>query len=248
MKFIFLLISLFFTTSYGLPVDYPENHKLPYILVEPLQIEDSELYPLVVCLHGAGGRGNDNSGKGCQAYNVLKRKKYRKKYPSYLLVPQCPKGQQWVDTLWRLGNYSIDNIEISDELDFVLQLIDSVSKNHPIDKNRIYITGQSMGGFGTWDLILRKPDLFACAIPVCGGGDTSKVNRIKTLPVWMFHGSEDQVIPVNASREMFRNLKKLNNKVRYTEFEGVKHGSWIPAWQNEKLIKWMFQQKASVND
>jgi predicted peptidase len=218
--------------------------ELPYILDEPIVVEESNLYPLVICLHGAGGRGDDNSGGGCYAYDILKQKRYRKKFPSYILVPQCPKGEQWVDTPWRAGNYSIDEIEISVELQFVSNLIDSVIANYPIDKERIYITGQSMGGFGTWDMILRRPELFACAIPVCGGGDPSQADRIKDLSIWIFHGNDDDVIPASASREMFLSLQLVNSQVLYTEFKGVKHASWIPAWNNKKLVKWMFKQRS----
>ena len=245
MKNILISSAFFLMVFFGLAKSGFAQNILPYILDEPIIVEDSSLYPLVICLHGAGGRGDDNTGRGCYAYDVLKQTENRENYPCYIFFPQCPTGEQWVDTPWNLGNYNIGDVEASDEMEFVIHFIDSIINNYSIDKSRIYVTGQSMGGFGTWDLILRRPELFACAIPVCGGGDTSKVNRIKDLPIWIFHGSEDDIIPVEASREMYNSLKRLNNKVMYTEFEGVKHGSWIPAWNNEELVEWMFNQKTS---
>ena len=245
MKYFHFVLGLSLVLLILAPADINGQSKttLPYILEEPDRIKADELYPLVVCLHGAGGRGSENSGKGSQAYNILKRRQYKKEYPSYLLVPQCPKGQQWVDTPWRDGNYDIDKVEISDELEFVLKLIDSVIDDYPIDKSRIYITGQSMGGFGTWDLIIRKPELFACAIPVCGGGDPSKADLIKHIPIWIFHGSKDNIVPVKASRDMYESLKKISDNVKYMEFKEVEHGSWVPAWRDKKMIDWMYQQK-----
>lgn len=242
MKYYLFLISLF-GFSFILFLQQ-EKTSLPYIIEEPLVIDENIKYPLVVCLHGAGGRGNDNMGRGSEAFKVLNEKRIKEKYPSFLLVPQCPKQKKWVNVEWKFENYSIDEIPISDELHYVSELIDSIIRIYPIDKSKVYITGQSMGGFGTWDLILRRPELFAAAIPVCGGGDTSKVDRLRNIGVWIFHGEIDNKVPVEASREMYAAMKmKHIDNVKYTEFEGVKHNSWTPAWSNDLLIDWLFRQK-----
>ena len=217
---------------------------LPYILEKPVQFDPAINYPLVICLHGAGGRGSDNQGRGIKAYQVLRDDKNKKKYPAFLLVPQCPEGKQWVNTPWKDGSYSIDAIAISDQLQFVSDLIDSILTVYPIDKSRIYLTGQSMGGYGTWDLSLRRSELFAAIIPVCGGGDPSKAKALKGMGVWIFHGDADPTVPVSGSRDMYKALKKTRMKnLLYSELKDVGHNSWENAWNSEATPEWLFRQR-----
>jgi predicted peptidase len=126
----------------------------------------------------------------------------------------------------------------------LFELLDSFIDSHPVDRQRIYLTGLSMGGFGTWDAIARRPDFFAAAIPICGGGDLKTASRIKDLPIWCFHGGADPVVAVELSRTMVDAIKAAGGHPKYTEYEGVAHDSWTQTYKNNELFQWLFQQSA----
>jgi predicted peptidase len=129
----------------------------------------------------------------------------------------------------------------------VKSLIGSMLKEFSIDQNRIYITGQSGGGTGTWTMIAAYPDFFAAAVPVCGWGDVSRASLIvkNNVAVWAFHGALDPAIPADASRNMIATLRKAGGKPRYTEYPDVKHNSWVSAYPDPRLHVWLFQQQRS---
>jgi len=186
--------------------------QMPYQLSSP-KVEAGKLYPLVICLHGAAGRGTDNEARGIEAYAVLKTPDMQAKHPAFLLAPQCDKGFQWVDAPWAKGSYNLDQVTESVYMKKVHALILQVTKDYPVDKTRIYVTGQSMGGFGTWNLILNHPELFAAAIPICGGGSPAHAERIKNIPIQFFHGAKDTTVPTIASRDMAAALEKAGSSV-----------------------------------
>ena len=138
----------------------------------------------------------------------------------------------------------MDAIPVSQNMALVLPLLDSVLEEFEgkVDLDRIYVVGFSMGGYGTWDLIVRHPGRFAAAVPVCGAGDPSKAEGIKDLPVWAFHGDKDGAVPVSGSREMVAALKKAGGEPKFTEFPGVGHNAWTPAWRNPELVAWLFDK------
>src|SRR4051812_12672147 len=142
--------------------------------------------PLVVILHGAGERGSDNSAQ--LKYGAPLFEKANEKYPCYVLVPQCPKDQKWVDWDWSKA-FTNQPAEMTWPTKVLMQMIEEFPKNNPdVDTDRIYLTGLSMGGYGTWDLLTRFPERFAAGIPICGGGDTSKAAALVKIPIWAFHG------------------------------------------------------------
>jgi len=124
-----------------------------------------------------------------------------------------------------------------------LELIEKLSQEFAIDRKRLYITGLSMGGYGTWDIIQRHPDMFAAAMPVCGGGDSAAAPLIKDLPIWVFHGDKDGAVPVIRSQNMVAALKQAGSKVKYTEYPGVGHNCWTQTYANQDVLKWFFSQK-----
>lgn len=224
-------------------VDKGMFEKMPYQLYRPV-VEAGKTYPLVVCLHGALGRGTDNQARGIHAYGVLKRPEVQREHPSFLLVPQCAANFQWVDTPWSEGSYNLDTVPESVYMKKVHALILRTLETCPVDPARVYVTGQSMGGFGTWDLILRHPELFAAAVPVCGGGAPAQAERIKDIPVWSFHGAKDPTVPVAADREMAAALKAAGSRVaKYTELPEGGHVIMGEAWNTPGLIDWLFDQK-----
>lgn len=217
---------------------------LKYRLLKPLGYQFGRKYPLVVILHGAGERGQDNTIPLKHGASQFCEESRRKKYPTYVLVPQCPESQKWSDVDWNLEKSTLPE-QVSPSLQSVKELVDEMVEHAGIDPNRIYLTGLSMGGYGTWDAIARYPNFFAAAAPICGGGDPATAERFSTLPIWCFHGAQDPVVKVIRSQEMVAALKKLGSRVKYTEYPDRKHDSWTPTYADPEFYSWMFSQQKS---
>ncbi len=216
---------------------------LPYRLVRPEGVEADKKYPLVLLLHGGGERGSDNAKTlvwfwDAKKPSLLTREEFVRE-KAFAVIPQCPDGKQWVDVPWDKGSYTTP--KISEPLKLTFELLDALLVDLPIDPDRVYVTGLSMGGYGTFDMVQRRPDLFAAAVPVCGGGDPSRA--VASVPFWVFHGEKDQVVPVSGSRDMVAALRKAKGKPRYTEYAGVGHNSWSPAFEERELWSWLFAQR-----
>ena len=213
---------------------------LLYRLLRPVK-SDSAKFPLVIFLHGAGERGRDNTSqlKNCPMHFASNMN--RKIFPCYIIAPQCPPGCKWVDVDWKLPSHVIPK-QPSVYLARTMLLVDSLVKNLNIDPDRIYITGISMGGFGVWDAISRWPDKFAAAVPVCGGGDTAKAAVVKDIPIWDFHGDQDNVVMTSRSRDMIAAIKKAGGNPKYTEYTGTGHNAWDKAYSERELYLWLFSQ------
>jgi predicted peptidase len=248
---ILILIVLAATTSFAQeslfsPMKF-SNRKgdtLNYRFLFP-DFDPSQKYPLVIFLHGSGERGNDNIAQlkwgalnFATDYNL-------KLYKAFVIAPQCPENETWGN--FRRGldvKYSDTATKVTSML---LNLIDSTIKRFAIDTNRIYITGLSMGGIGTFDLIMRRPNLFAAAAPVCGAGDTSKANVIKHIPMWIFHGANDFTVSPKYSLDMVYALTKAGAHPGYTQYPSVGHFSWIAAYSDPMLMEWLFRQNKANN-
>jgi predicted peptidase len=215
---------------------------LPYRLMKPADYDKASRYPLVVFLHGAGERGTDNDKQLVHGVAEFARAANRKKYPCFLIAPQCPDGKRWVEVDWSAKSHT-QPLEPSEPARLVLGSIEAVKKEFSIDTKRIYLTGLSMGGFGTWDLLARQPKLFAAAIPICGGGDPATAKKIAKIPIWAFHGDRDGAVIPQRSREMMAALEKAGGKPKYTEYRGVGHDSWTRTYRDPAVLAWLFQQK-----
>ncbi len=215
------------------------NDTLPYSIYVPGTLPDAPL-PLLIFLHGAGSRGKDNER---HLTHFRQAAEYiQKHYPCVILAPQCPKDKRWVEVDWSLPSHQMPG-EPSHPLAMSMHLLDSLVRALPIDTARLYITGLSMGGYGTWDWIQRQPGRFAAAVPVCGGGDTTRAASLRHRPIWIFHGALDRVVPVSRSRDMYRALQKAGNgQVRYSEYPDVYHDSWKRAYATPELWQWLFSQ------
>lgn len=197
-------------------------------------------YPLVIFLHGSGERGDDNEAQlkwGVQSFASTQNMKM---YPAIVIAPQCPENMNW-------GNFNYKDMSLQSgetkPMKLLMELINQSIKNLPVDTNRIYITGLSMGGFGTYDAITRYPNLFAAAVPVCGGGDVSKASLISHIPMWIFHGALDGAVSPILSQEMVSALTKVGAHPGYTQYPEVGHFSWIAAYSDEMMMKWLFSQR-----
>ena len=221
--------------------------RMPYRLLTPKDLSTGAKYPLVVLFHGSGERGNDNEKQLTNGVERFARRESRSQYPGFVLVPQCPTHLDGQPIMWTGEREKMHALELAPEpaapLQTALELLFMVQSEYPVDPDRIYITGISMGGFATWEALIRHPKHFAAAIPVCGGGDATYADSIKHVPVWAFHGAEDPVVPVIYSRQMIEELEKAGGHPRYTEYPGVGHNSWDQAYAEPELLSWLFSQK-----
>ena len=222
----------------------PEN----YTVYVPPSYTADQSWPLIVFLHGAGERGDDNEAPRMQGIAEV-IEKTPERVPAVVLIPQCPNNEVWNPR--------------HDQLDALLA---KTREEYNIDDARIYLTGLSMGGYGTWLWGALHTDTFAALIPICGGGDpydiqkllnvgggnpygslASRLRALATVPIWAFHGADDSVVPPDRSRTMVEAIKKRGGTIKYTEYEGVGHNSWDRAYQESEAIEWLLQQRKPEN-
>jgi len=197
-------------------------------------------YPLVIFLHGSGERGNDNEAQLKWGVLNFASDQNMKMHPSIIIAPQCPKNMSW-------DNFSEEDISLqqspTEPMKLVMELINEAIVKLPVDTNRIYITGLSMGGFGTYDAITRYPNIFAAAVPVCGGGDITKAQSIAQIPIWIFHGALDQVVNPVLSQNMVEALTKAGAHPGYTQYPETGHFAWIAAYSDNMMMEWLYRQR-----
>ncbi len=206
------------------------------------RVEEGKSYPLLVFLHGYGERGRDNRKqlKHCAADIIAFIEEEEE--PCFFLMPQCPDDMRWVryvrpmtEAPHRMDRYPTLPLQL------VERLIEAKIAELPIDPRRVYIAGLSMGGFATWELLSRRPDLFAGAVAICGGGDPRQVARFRDIPIRVFHGSADRVVAPSYSRVMVEALREAGAaEVIYTEYEGVEHDSWTQTCADREVWRWLF--------
>ncbi|MFO1485195.1 MAG: prolyl oligopeptidase family serine peptidase [Verrucomicrobiaceae bacterium] len=193
------------------------------------KLEGTQRYPIVIWLHGSGQSGNDNEAQLGGAPKVWTTEDNQAGSPCFLLAPQCPSA----DIGWKN--------EVADKL---LALIADLTDHLPIDENRIYLTGSSMGGFGTFGIATKYPQVFAACVPLCGGGDVKNAEILKNIPFWVFHGDKDDMVPVERSRAIVEAVKKAGGELmNYTELEGAGHGITGIVYPRSDLHEWLFKQR-----
>lgn len=218
---------------------------MPYRLMEPSEADPGETFPLVVFLHGSGERGTDGDVALKYIGPVLATREMRTKHPCYVLAVQCPRDKTWVEPGPRTMNPTMAE-EPSMTIRGVMAAMDQIIKEKAVDRERIYLTGLSLGGYGAWDLAMRRPGMFAAVVPICGGGDPSKAALLKDLPIQVWHGSGDSSVPVARSRDMVKALSDAGAKVDYREIKDGGHEAWVPAYLPDAAIAFMFKQVRDV--
>ncbi len=214
---------------------------LGYRQLSPQKIEKGETYPLVIFLHGAGERGDDNAKQLVHVAQELATDAMQSRHPCFVVAPQAPNETRWVEVDWGLESHKMPT-KPSMPLAATFELLGQLKKDLPIDANRVYICGLSMGGFGVWDALQRQPEEFAAAVSICGGGDPALAKKFVNVPVWAFHGDADGAVKVNRSREMVQAHRKLGGSAMYTEYPGVGHNSWDVTAENRLVWDWLFSQ------
>lgn len=215
---------------------------LPYQLLKPINVEAGKKYPLVIFLHGAGERGIDNEKQSIHGVPQFASDENRKKYPCFLIAPQCPEGKKWVEVDWSADTHTMPK-DPSPNAKLTLDLIDQLLKDLPVDPQRIYLTGLSMGGYGTWDLLARRPQFFAAGVPVCGGADEATAKVLTKMPLWVFHGAKDTAVKPARSRNIVKAILTEGGQPKYTEYPDVGHNSWDKAYRDPEMFAWLFAQK-----
>jgi len=210
-------------TKQNLKKDIVKTVEMQYLLYLPDDYNQSRKdWPLMLFLHGAGERGNDI--EKVKVHGPPKLIENGKKFPFLIVSPQCPEEQWW-------------------DLDILSALLDDITETYKIDKTRIYLTGLSMGGYGTWGLATQHPERFAAIAPICGGGNPKKASVLNKLPVWAFHGAKDQVVPLEQSQLMIDAIKKAGGNPRFTIYPEAEHDSWTESYDNQELYEWFLQHK-----
>ncbi|HZY78959.1 MAG TPA: dienelactone hydrolase family protein [Cyclobacteriaceae bacterium] len=221
---------------------------LPYRILYPEGYDKSKKYPLVLFLHGGGERGRDNEKQLTNGVKLFLDPGNRKNYPCIVIVPQCMPDSQWPSAKYDRTQRPLQlefnyNNPISKALQAVTDLTYNIVRNESVNKKQVYITGLSMGGMGTFEMVYRNPKLFAAAAPICGGGDASAYSKKQTKTrYWIFRGDADAVVEVKYSRAMVERLKDLKADVRYTEYKDVNHNSWDNAFAEPNFLEWMFNK------
>ena len=213
---------------------------IPYRLFRPVGWDEPGAnFPVVLFLHGAGERGSNNTSLVTSHVQGLIDATAAGTFAAYLIAPQVPTNQQWTDVPFGLGSYSnptLNSPAISTPLRLTLDLVEQFAAGVGVDETRIYITGLSMGGYGTFDAIARRPDLFAAALPLSGGGNLSFAGTYTDVPLWAFHGSVDSTVPVSGSRNTISAIETAGGtRERYTELAGQGHVIWSPIYNGNSF-------------
>ena len=189
--------------------------------------KDGKPSPLMLFLHGAGERGDDLDL--VKKHGPPKLIAAGKDFPFVVVSPQCPKDERW-------------------EASELSLLLDEIIANHNIDEDRIYVTGLSMGGYGTWSLAVHSPERFAAIAPICGGGDSWRARRIAKLPTWVFHGAKDRTVPLERSQEMVDSMKKAGGNPKFTIYPEAGHDSWTESYDNPELYSWFLSHRRAESE
>ncbi|MBE7177405.1 MAG: prolyl oligopeptidase family serine peptidase [Mucilaginibacter polytrichastri] len=224
---------------------------LPYRILFPKNFNPTQKYPMLVFLHGAGERGNDNEKQLVHGGSWLASDSVREKFPMIVIVPQCPENDFWSNVKISASDssgaaYRFDfqpGGEPTTAMSLLSGLLEKMLEKPYVDKRQIYVGGLSMGGMGTLELLRRKPKVFAAAFAICGGDNTGNVKAYRRTPVWLFHGAVDRVVPVDHSRVIAQALQAAGDEVYLTIYPETDHNSWDKVFIEPKLLPWLFSKK-----
>jgi len=210
---------------------FDNDKTVSFLLYLPKNYDAKEKWPVLLFLHGRGeSRGPLSAVKKWGPPRLIER---GESFPCLVVSPQCPEAESWGQP----GQQKI-----------LVALLDHISKQCKADEDRIYLTGLSMGGFGAWRLAADHPERFAAMVPICGGGKPEDAEKLKGLPIWVFHGTEDPTVPLQRSVEMVEAIKKAGGtQIRFTTLEGIGHNSWEAAYASPDVYQWLDKQSASTN-
>jgi len=222
---------------------------LPYRILFPLDFDPAKKYPMVLVLHGAGERGNNNDDQLKYGTNLFLTDSIRDKYPAIVIYPQCPAQGYWsnvkieIDSSTRKDKFYFQTNDVppTKAMTLLLGLVDNFLDKPYVDRHKVYVGGLSMGGMGTFEIIGRRPNIFAAAFAICGGDNTLNAKKYaKKVPIWIFHGERDSVVPYTHSESMVTAIKEAGGDPRYTLYMHDDHNCWDDAFKEPGLIPWLF--------
>jgi predicted peptidase len=216
----------------------PSGEAMQYRLFIPAGYDANQKYPIVLWLHGAAGRGSDNfsqlAGGNFAGSHLWTTPENQEKYHAFVLAPQVDATKGWARPHTNTPPVAIR---------LALEILDSVEQNYSIDRAREYVVGQSMGGEAVWAALSIAPRRFAAAIALCGYGDPYMIPRVAKVPVWIFQGEEDPLVPVSRARTWVAELRKAGSAPKYTEYPGISHNAWDVAFKEPELVTWLFSHQ-----
>jgi predicted peptidase len=226
----------------------PSGQSLPYRLFVPEGYDPAARYPLILFLHGIGERGDDNRAQLSVWPAPLRfvQPDVQAAHPSFFVAPQAPVDDLWTDIPHFNGPYDSSGIAITRSLQSVIHLLDSLQSAYSIDAARLYVTGLSLGGYGTWDIVHRQPGRFAAGVPIAGGGDPATAAGMTDTAFWAFHAVNDGAVHVSGSREMVAALQAAGAAPLYTEYPSGGHFIWDQAYATPGLPDWLFAQRLAA--
>ena len=233
-------------TSFSREVYGKGTDSLFYRLLFPENFDPAKKYPVLFFLHGAGERGNDNQAQLTHGSKLFLSEQVRKDYPAIVVFPQCPTDDFWANVLIKNTGDRFSFQEGGDPgkaMKMLEGLIGHFRDLKYADKNRFYVGGLSMGGMGALELLRRKPRTFAAAFSICGGDNIANSKKYKRIPLWLFHGGKDTVVPPEESKKIAAELERLNAPVKLTIYAEANHNSWDPAFAEPGLLSWLFSHK-----
>ena len=256
MRILFSFFVFLFFSSNLIGQDYLKKvfkkspDSIPYRILLPKNFSPNKEYPLLIFLHGAGERGNNNEDQLYHGSNFFLSYEFRNTFPSIIIFPQCPKNSYWAKIKGipspkyptQKKSFS-NNLPNNPQLLIVESLLFDLEKKYKINPNKRYIAGLSMGGMGTFELIARNPNYFAAGIAICGGANSKWGKFFRNTPLWIFHGIKDNVVPSELSVNMFNAIKVYNPKTKLTLYKNAGHNSWDPALKEPEIMTWLFNHK-----
>ncbi len=224
-----------------------DDTRIGYRLYVPQDYNENKKYPFILFLHGAGERGTDNTSQLKLGISTAFENQSSPIYDCIVLAPQCPMKYKWVEVAnWTDCIYSTNDIPESKPIKAVLELMEKLLGEYSVDRDRVYVTGLSMGGYGTWDLLVRHTDMFAAAIPICGGCDVKKAERLVNMPIKTFHGGADEVVLPNGTKAMYSRICELGgDNISMKIYDELGHGIWHFVYATDGLIEWLLSNKRS---
>lgn len=222
------------------------NDTLNYRILYPKRIDQEKVYPLILFLHGSGERGHDNEKQLLHGGNYFSSESNSEQFPAVVVFPQCATNDYWANVTISEQSDSSRSFMFNPSaapttsMNLTMALIDSLLQTNWINKKQVYIGGLSMGGMGAFELLYRKPEVFAAAFPICGGGNPELINNmVKEVQVWAFHGADDPVVPPHLSEKMINAITKAGANARLTLFPNTGHNAWDRVFSSPELLQWL---------
>lgn len=222
-----------------------------YRILLPENFDDTKKYPVLFFLHGSGERGNDNQLQLTHGAKLFLKPENRKQFPAIVVFPQCSTESYWSNVNIVTGTTGKREFLFQEKgkptksMNALLALVDSFLEKKYVDKQRVYVGGMSMGGMGTYEILRRKPRTFAAAFTICGGDHVANVQKYRKIPLWIFHGEKDDVVPVTFSTTIADQLKVLGKPAKLTLYPNANHNSWDAAFAEPGLLPWLFSHQKS---